>query len=519
MKGDATARWIATLVAAGLFAVACSGGGTGVSTQEPESPTATGDGEGAPTAVEVLRIANDTDLNSWDPHQEGRNIVMHLYQLVYDSLVNEDASGDLVPGLATEWTIEPEAVEFTLREGVVFHDGTPFDAEAAKANLEHVRTEGIPSIAERLAAVEEIVVVDPLTLRLELSGPAPALLPNLARFPGLMVSPEVLGTEAAATAPVGTGPWAYVPADSQPGSKYVFEAHTDAWDTAQITVPRVEVNITPDTTQALRALQTGQLDAAFVEANLAAQAETAGFELANQESFHLAIHLFDREGTRVPALADERVRRAISLALNRQEFFDTVQNGWGIPSVQRFLEGQVGHAAEGLEDLEYNLEAAKALMAEAGVDKVTLKVPSFGPFDLWNEAIAGFLSQIGVTLDISAITPGTLFQAPASGEYDAALMPIPELHPSDVYGTRIAADGFLNPFGVAHPDVDALAAQANEDEDLWAEVMAGAVEQGIFVELGSMPGVVAYDPDVIADPKLWRLVPGSLHLRSVELAR
>ncbi|NJP04556.1 MAG: hypothetical protein HC837_02445 [Chloroflexaceae bacterium] len=157
----------------------------------------------------TLRFGFGNRFLTWDPHQEQRPVTLMGYQLVYDALLTEDSTGQLLPGLAIEWAQQIDTVELTLREGVVFHDGTPFDAEVARANLLHARNEGAPAIAQQLLAVDSIDVLDPYRIRLNLAAPVPDLLSNLARSAGMMISPEAFAT--AAEQPVGTGPGFLMP--------------------------------------------------------------------------------------------------------------------------------------------------------------------------------------------------------------------------------------------------------------------------------------------------------------------
>jgi peptide/nickel transport system substrate-binding protein len=145
---------------------------------------------------------------SWDPAHAHVGHILQPYQAAYDSLLLREPDGKLSPMLATEWKYNDTNTKLTvdLRTDVTFSDGAKFDAEAAKANLEHFKTANGPQMAQ-LTAVSNIAVVDADTIELNLSAPDPSLEFYLSQAAGLMGSPKALGSEAIKTEPVGSGPY------------------------------------------------------------------------------------------------------------------------------------------------------------------------------------------------------------------------------------------------------------------------------------------------------------------------
>lgn len=482
---------------------------------EMDAPT-----EAATTEAQgTLRFGFNNRFLTWDPHQEQRPITLMGYQLVYDALLAEDAAGNLIPGLATEWNQTAEMVELTLREGVVFHDGTPFDAEVAKANLLRARDEGAPPIAQQLTAVESIDVLDSSHLRLNLSAPVPDLLSNLARSAGMMISPASF--DAAAELPVGTGPWVFNADESTADVQYVFDRFPDFWDPAQQGLERVVLVILPDQVARVNALRGGEVDATSVTAADAAALEADGFTLLTNESVHLALHILDREGTMVPAFADERVRLAISYAIDRETYVDVVNSGYGEAMTQRFRPGQYGYAAD-LTDLSYNPDRARELLAEAGVENLEFTVPIAGTPEIELQALAGFLQEVGITMNIATIAPGTLVQETSAGKWAAAVLPLNEPHVATYIANRVQTNGFLNPFKVTEPDLEELAVEARqlppaEAEPLWAELTRATAERGIIIHICSIPSLVFTTPNVRGG-EVGYLQPNVLNLRGVTIA-
>ncbi len=504
----------AALVILALLLAACGGQAAAPTAEDP--PAEAGDATG-PSGT--LRFGFENRFLTWDPHQEQRPITLMGYQLVYDALLAEDIDGNLIPGLATEWSQTVDAVELTLREDVVFHDGTPFDAEAARANLLRARDDGASPIAQQLAAVESIEVLSSNQLRLNLAVPAPDLLNNLARSAGMMISPDAFDT--AAELPVGTGPWAFNADESQVDVQYVFEVFPDFWDPQQQGLERVVLMILPDAAARLNALRSGEVDAAgFIAAEDVSTLQSEGFVLHTNEAVHLGLHIFDREGTMVPEFADEQVRWALSHAIDRETLVDVVTSGYGEPLTQRFQPGQYGYA-EDIADLSYDPERARDLLDEAGVETLEFSIPIAGSPSSELQAIAGLLQEVEVTMNIESVAPGTLIQESAAGNWSAAILPINEPHVATYINNRVLSSGFLNPFNVEESDLEDMAEQAlqlppDEAEPLWATLSRETAERGIIVHLYAIPSLVFTSPQVRGGD-VGYLQPNLLRLRGVTI--
>src|SRR5690606_5663474 len=150
-----------------------------------------------------------------------------------------------IPGLAESWEFAEDGsyLDLFLREGVVFQDGEAFDAEAVKASLERGKTLEGSTVAGDLAVVEEIEVVDPMTVRLHLSGPAPSLPMILSAQPGMIISPAALDDPALDQNPVGAG--MYRVTSYEAGVSLVAEAWDEYWDQDAQLLGGIEIAIMP----------------------------------------------------------------------------------------------------------------------------------------------------------------------------------------------------------------------------------------------------------------------------------
>ncbi len=502
-----------------VFAVACAAPAID-SRQAEDSASATAATAAQPateSTATTLRHAHSWPIGNLDPHRNQGNIQMLHFQLVYDGLVTEEADGTIVPALATEWVDTGTVLDFTLREGVLFHDGTPFDAAVVKANIERVQSGIYPPTANFLRAIATVEVIDPTHVRFNLTEPDPALLGYLARFAGLMISPNAF--ETAAQVPVGTGPWQYNAEATLPDAKYVYDRFENFWDPSQQGVDRIEIDLIPEQTTRINALLAGEYDSVAIQGRAGtASLEAEGIRLLSGESAHLGLHIFDRGGEVIPAFADERVRQALGHAIDNEVLFQTID--YGTANDQRYFPGQVGHC-ETFAGLPYDPAKARALLAEAGVEQLEFTVPSSPGFRSYDEALAGFLAEVGVTMKIESIPPTGIFAEPASGNWVAGIVPINEVHPVTFINNRVA-DGFLNPQKVVDEDIAELrtlaqSASGEEAEALWAEILCKFYARGYILHIGVFNQSVAVQSYVNGVEQGRYFMPATYQMRGVTL--
>lgn len=501
MKPHKTARSavvLATVAVLGLSA--CSGGSKSGSS---------GGGSSASGPSGTLRLASDTPPDPWDPADATpADPNMLYYQAPYDFLLNTDGSGKLSPGLATKWESTATSLTLTLRSGVTFTDGTPFDAAAVKANVEHMQKDGIPPNKATFINVSSVDVVSPTEVKFNLSHPTPQLVYNLARRQGLMASPKALQDPAKLkTQPVGTGGWILDTAKTVPNSKYVFTANPNYWNKSAQGFSTIEINYIPDQQARTNALLTHKVDWINYDAQFRDQIKAAGFDTLAAPGFPYYLEILDRNGTKVPAFADQRVREAIALAVDQATFYKVTENGDGQPSNQWTIPGEYGYNAN-YKGLGYNLDKAKALMRQAGVSNLEFTIPSYGPFDARNQAIAGFLAKIGITMKLSTAQTGNISGAAASGQFPAAIVPSHTIHPQDFYQTYISPNGTQNPFKVADPQVDQVISKVKgvdpaADEAAYQQMAQIVSDQAAIIPLGVINCGGAWDGKKLTGVTKW----------------
>src|SRR5262249_23716076 len=190
----------------------------------------------APATAETLRIGMVGDPATLDPAQSTSVTDRVALAAVCDKLIDLDDKLAYVPQLATGWSWSEDrlALTLTLRQGVVFHDGEPFDAEAVRFNFERNKSAPYSRRQSELKPVKAVNVVDPHTVRIELAEPYAPLLAQLADRAGMMVSPKAaraLG-EKLATHPVCAGPYKFLEWVAQ--DRIVFERFAQYWNAGAV---------------------------------------------------------------------------------------------------------------------------------------------------------------------------------------------------------------------------------------------------------------------------------------------
>ena len=301
---------------------------------------------GTANAAGTLRFGLDFDADTLDPARSGSYIERAVNASLCDQLLNIDPSLNLVPELATAWEWSGDHLSLTLhlREGVVFQDGAPFDAQAVRANLERYRTAPYSLRRGELRPVVGEDVVDAQTLRINLSTPYTPLLALLANRSGTMLSPRTLdsGTDAIGAHPVCAGPFAFV--ERVPQDRIVLQRFPGYWNAANVSLDRIEFRIMPDSTVRLVNLQSHQIDIANRLAATDVAAVTADKRLRIASSPSIGFELLSFNLTRgapanTPFAHDIRVRQAFAKSIDRNAINQAVFEGRFIPNNQTEAPG------------------------------------------------------------------------------------------------------------------------------------------------------------------------------------
>lgn len=369
-------------------------------------------------------------VSSIDPHFHNFIPNNNVAEHIFEKLTRFDADGKLVPGLATEWrAVEPDLWEFKLRPGVKFHDGSPLTAEDVAFTL--TRAAKVPNspgpFTPYIRGIRAVETPDPATVRLRLSSPNSLLPYDLSTI--FVVSRKA--GESAATedynsgkAAVGTGPFRF--ASFERGEAVTVVRNDEYWGEKPAWA-KVTFKIVTKPPTRIAGLLAGEADVieAVSTPDAARLSTDKGFQIVSKPSTRLIYIFFDQERDQSPfvtdaegkkldrnPLKDPRVRRAMSMALNRDGIRDRLMAGFALPAGQLVPEGVSGHVG-GLGPDRFDPDGAKKLLAEAGYpDGFTLTL--HGTNDRYVndaeilQAVAGMWRRIGVRTQVEVMPFATM---------------------------------------------------------------------------------------------------------------
>jgi peptide/nickel transport system substrate-binding protein len=380
-----------------------------------------------------------------------------LYGNVYEGLVQFAADGSVLPKLARSWDVSEDGLTyvFHLRGGVRFHDGSVFDAAAAKFSLDRTIAPGsVNPQRSRLRAIRAVEAVDPLTLKVLLARRSGGLLQSLAFGSAVMVSPQSAAGNA--LRPIGTGPYRFL--RWQRGDSITLERNPDFQGT-QPKLDQVTFKFIAEPTAAFAALMAGDVDAfsnypapeSF--AQFAADPRFAVFSGTTEMETVLGLN------ERVAPLNNVLVRRAISYALDRRAIIDGAMFGYGTPIGSHFPPGNPAYI-----DLTgvypHDLRKAKEQLAAAGYPtgfSMTLKLPPPSYARRSGEIVASQLAQIGIEVRIENLEWAQwLDQVYTRHDFDMSIVGHAEPLDYDIY----ARDDYY--FGYSNAEFKALIAALDD---------------------------------------------------------
>ena len=459
-----------------------------------------------------MTLAIPADAVSMDPHGSNDVPSEQIRDTIYEPLVTQDENFELVPVLAEEYEqIDDTTWEFKLREGVTFHDGSEFNAEVVKANLERVLDPAKASARAFLfEMVSEVNVIDDYTVQVVTEYPYAPLINNFTHGAGKMISKELIdkdyqnaldkagsdvsleeyydlraegGEEHEAVAneissyvgelvesePVGTN---YFKFESRsPGEVTSVVRNDDYWGEETAKLDGVDFKVVSEPGSRLAELESGTSDAilATLSSNIERVDSNPDVTLQRQESVSIDYIGFNTEKE---PFNDPKVRQAITHAFDSEAVLEGVYNGSGQPAVAPLAPGVLGYS-EDLEGREYDMDKAQQLLDEAGVEDLTINLmvnddnPERVDVALW---LQESLSELGITVNVEQVEWGAYLEATGAGEHDMFILgwsnstgdPDNGISPL-FHSDNIGADGNRSFYN--NPELDSLLDQARQESD------------------------------------------------------
>jgi len=453
--------------------------------------------------AETLNWARAGDSLTLDPHAQNEGPTHALSHQIYETLITRDMTGAIVPSLATEWgpsPDDPNVWTFTLREGVTFHNGAEFDSQDVVFSYERAMTTD-SDMKELLSSVKEVRANGKYGFEIETNGPNPILDANLndifildktwAEANNTVKVQDFEGGEETFASRNANGTGAYMLVERVPDAKTVLEANPNYWGIGTFPLDVTRINYTPIKNAATRvaALLSGEVDfiqdvpvqdLGRVDSNpnlkvLVAPQNRVIFFGMNVGDADLTMD--DVEGAN--PFADVRVRQAVNIAINRDAIRQVVMREQSIPAGIIMPPFVNGYTAELDQIPAYDIDAAKALMAEAGYGDgftITLHCPNDRYIN--DEAICqsavGMLAQIGITVNLDARPKAQHFPSIRNEETDFYLLGwgVPTYDSEYIFNflvhTKTENRGSWNGTRYANPELDAKIQSLSSETDLKA---------------------------------------------------
>lgn len=349
---------------------------------------------------------------------------VHLFTLVYDTLVSYDAQLSPRPRLAThwEWSADSRRLTLTLRPDVKFHSGRPFTSSDVKFNLEHLRNPTTGSQWRNYADAMQVSAPDPMTVTIDYGTPVRSSFDVLAGT--FIADPQTLDDTNNGKGFVGTGPFRF--REWLPGDHLLVERNPEYWQPDKPYLDSVKLMITPDQQTALTALETGTIDwmsgvPGRDARRLQADSNYQVMLTASGGTFHyLGLDLNS------PMFADQRVRQAFNWALNRPRMVDTALAGLGRPTSIVWPTRSLAY--DPVEDQMYTFDLAKArqLLTAASWNTDTVVPLALGNLVALSVPMAeiyqGDLATIGVKLEIQQLANAEFISKLSNAGFGGAWM-------------------------------------------------------------------------------------------------
>jgi peptide/nickel transport system substrate-binding protein len=502
-------------VLVGAVLAGCGGGGSSSSTSasaagsgaDASQTTAadTSEAGGAPSGTLGWSTVAPT---AWDPVVSAAGNDVSDLSLVYASLTRLSPEGEAEPALATKWEFSKDGKTFTLflRKGIKFTDGTPFNAEAVKTNLERGEHESDSLIIPYLEDIKSEKIVNPYEIQLSLAKPDYVLPLVFGGKVGMMVSPKAIKEDekGLATQPVGAGPFELTNYTAPTSATLV--RNPGYWDAKDIHLEGVDLKFFTDEQALLSSLLSGQVQLANIGGEQVSTAESAGFEVEEFPSLHVAsIEVNDKMGP----FGDHKFVEAVNYAIDRETLLQTLAGGHGEVDDEPFAPGYSAFNESVASYYTYDPEKAQELLKETNYDGTPITITWFADAGLntqsESEQLQSELEAVGIKSTIKSLPT-------AQAAEDVYVKHNVEFNPNGIVGreapsqmleTQYAADGLLNPGRDAGPELTkALEAVATFEigtpqyEAALQKATQLSVEQSANIMLFTQPFLLAHTSSV-----------------------
>jgi ABC-type transport system substrate-binding protein len=368
-----------------------------------------------------LRVAIPFEIANFDPMQFSA-INFPLIKNLYDSLIEYTPEGRPVPSLATAWQIasDNKSVTLTLRQGVKFHSGNPFNAQAVAATLtKAAHPVGGRNVYATMSIVQDWTVVDASTIRLNFKAPAPERqITDLLQFLSVI---DPAGIETVDQRPAGTG--AYMLAERVVGQRIRMTANPNYWRQGEPICSDYVLTIFSDDAAASAALESGAVDIVYAGTSRSAvRLRNAGFQLVQGPG--LLVQVFRINSTRGP-FRNAKFRQAFNFLMDRAAILRVGYAGLGEVTALPWVPASPAADPSYNERYAFNLDKARDLLRESGLSQAEqsswrLLVNSGDePTTLISQIVQSTVARVGMSIQLELKQGAEMTQAMLTGQFDA----------------------------------------------------------------------------------------------------
>ncbi|WP_068010725.1 ABC transporter substrate-binding protein [Pseudovibrio axinellae] len=412
-----------------------------------------------------LRIGLQSDADVLDPDQSRSFVGRIVYASLCDKLVDITPDLDITPQLASSWSwsADGKALTFKLREDVVFHDGTPFNAEAVARNL--ARSQMLPESRRKseVSSIEDTTVLGEYEIRLNLKQPDSTLLAQFADRSGMMISPDAADAAGKdfGLKPVCSGAFEFVERIAQ--DRIVLKKFDNYWNKDAIHFDSVTFLPIPDNTVRLANLLSGDIDIldrlAATDLNQAEASDAVEVVRAVSLGWRgMTMNIGNGERSNTPWGNDKRVRQALSYSIDRNVLNNVVFNGAFAAGNQPFPPNSPWYDKESPIP-ERDIAKAKALLTEAGYPdglELEISVPNTNVPTQVTQVIQSMAKEVGINIKLVTKEFATLLADDSVGNYQASQLG---------WSGRVDPDGNIHQFVTTGGGInDSVYSNAKVDE-------------------------------------------------------
>ncbi|RDY28238.1 hypothetical protein CHL78_006530 [Romboutsia weinsteinii] len=371
---------------------------------------------------DIIRLAQNTDVKSFDPHQANDSSTSNATRHIFNTLIKLTPEDTFEGDLAESWEqVDDTTVKFKLKDGVKFHNGEILTSDDVKFSLE--RQKESSKVGHLVDMIESIEVIDDLNFIIHLNKKSSTLISSLSHIGGAILNKKsVEEIEASGKKidenPIGTGPYKFEA--WKPGDRFILIKFDDYFD-GEVKNDGLEFRIIPEGSSRAIALETGEIDVLLNVDAVDYNRIRDNIDLVLNEYSPTTIEFLDMNNEKAP-FDNKLVREAINYATDKASIIAVSTNGEAIKSEGIMGPTSIGYS-NNVVNYDYNLKKAKSLLKQAGYDN-NLEFTILASSDVRSKTAQVYqasLAEIGVKVNVEMMESGAMLEKQMNGDFQAAV--------------------------------------------------------------------------------------------------